>query len=274
VVITVLPMTNEDAKSKMNALESLSVLSQKVRDKEINNLIIADNAKIEAIFSDVGQMDFYGISNQAIIEPLDVFNTYSAKASANVPLDGMEFLKILIDGEGLGLYGCMTVEDYEEDTAIAEAIISNLDDGLLASGFDLKQTRYVGVMVLANKEVWKDIPSSSINYAMSMVQDVAGTPEGIFRGIYEADIEEDVVKVYSFFSGLALPDPRVEELKAEVAEQKTLLKNKSVKRNLSLNIDHGESDTVSAVEKIKKKIAQKSSTFGKFTQSIVDKRKK
>ena len=273
VVITVLPMTNEDAQTKKNSLEALGNLAKKVQNKEISNLIIVDNAKIETIFSDVGQMQFYEVSNKAIVEPLDVFNTYSSISSKVKSLDPMEFLKILIDGGGLSLYGSITVADYEEDTALAEAVFTNLTSGLLAEGFDLKQTQYCGVMFLANKRVWDKLPSASINYAMSMVQDHAGTPLGVFRGIYEADIPEDVVKVYSFFSGLALPDSRVEELKAEVLAHSDILKKKDVKRNMNLNIDTGISETVTAADKIKAKITKKKSKFSQFTKGIVDKRK-
>ncbi|MAE87245.1 MAG: hypothetical protein CMB80_31215 [Flammeovirgaceae bacterium] len=273
VVITVLPMTNEDAQTKKNSLDALGKLARKVQSKEIHNLIVVDNAKIETIFSDVGPMQFYQVSNKAIVDPLDVFNTYSSLPSHVKSLDPMEFGKILIDGGGLSLYGSMTVANYEEDTALAEAVITNLTSGLLAEGFNLKQTQYCGVMFLANKSVWDKLPSASINYAMSMVQDHAGTPLGVFRGIYEADIPEDVVKVYSFFSGLALPDSRVEELKVEVAAHSDILKKKSVKRNLDLNIDTGTSETVTAAEKIKEKISKKKSKFSQFTKGIVDKRK-
>lgn len=273
IVITVLPMTNEDAQTKRNSLEGLGNLAKKIQEREIHNLIVVDNAKIETIFSDVGPMQFYQVSNQAIVDPLDVFNTYSSAPSHVKSLDPMEFGKILIDGNGLSLYGSMTVANYEEDTALAEAVITNLTSGLLAEGFNLKQTQYCGVMFLANKKVWDKLPSASINYAMSMVQDHAGTPLGVFRGIYEADIPEDVVKVYSFFSGLALPDSRVEELKVEVAAHSNTLKQKDVARNMNLNIDTGTSETVTAAEKIKEKINKKKSKFGQFTQGIVDKRK-
>jgi len=276
VVITVLPMMNEDAQTKSNALEALSDLSKMVQNKTIHNLIVADNTKIEAIYHDVNLLDFYEVSNKAIVEPLDVFNTYSAMSSKVKSLDGMELLKILIDGEGLSLYGCMDVYEYEEDVAIASALITNLSSGLLASGFDLKQTKYAGVIILANSGVWARIPSSSINYALSILQETAGCPAGVFRGIYETEnIKEDVVKVYSFFSGLALPDARVEELKKEVAAQKSVIKEKGANRNMNLNIDTGATETVSAVENIKKKIEKKSSMFGKFTnQTVIDKRKK
>lgn len=273
VVITVLPMTNEDAQTKKNSLEALAKLAEEVQGQRVHNLIIVDNAKIESIFKDVGPMDFYKVSNKAIVDPLDVFNTYSSFPSNVKSLDPMEFSKILIDGGGLSLYGSMTVANYEEDTALAEAVINNLTSGLLAEGFDLKQTRYCGVMFLANKNVWDKLPSASINYAMAMVQDHAGTPLGTFRGIYEADIPDDVVKVYSFFSGLALPDSRVEELKTEVATQLDVLKNKDVQRNMNLSMDMG-SKAVSDVDKVKDKIKSKASMFGKFTKGVVDKRRK
>jgi cell division GTPase FtsZ len=77
VVITVLPMTNEDAQTKKNALDALSKLSKEVRAGRVHNLIVVDNAKIETIFSDVGPMEFFAVSNQAIVEPSDVFNTHS-----------------------------------------------------------------------------------------------------------------------------------------------------------------------------------------------------
>ena len=274
VVITVLPMTNEDAQTKKNALDGLSKLSKEVQAGRVHNLIVVDNAKIETIFSDVGPMQFFSVSNQAIVEPLDVFNTYSSAASSVKSLDPMEFTKILIQGGGLSLYGSMTVSNYEDDVALADAVINNLTSGLLAEGFDLKQSQYCGVMFLANKSVWEKLPSSSIHYAMAMVQDHAGTPQGTFRGLYEANIKEDVVKVYSFFSGLALPDSRIDELKSEVASQLSIIKEKSEKRNLNLSIETGTSKTVSEADQVREKIKAKSSIFGKFTKSVVDKRRK
>ncbi len=50
VVITVLPMDTEDAQTKSNALETLSKLAKLTQTKRENNLIVVDNAKIEAIY--------------------------------------------------------------------------------------------------------------------------------------------------------------------------------------------------------------------------------
>lgn len=273
VVITVLPMDTEDAQTKNNALETLSKLSKLTQSKKVNNLIVVDNAKIEAIYHNVSQVDFYGVANKAIVEPIDAFNTLSSMPSSVKGLDPMEFSKLFIDGEGLTVYGELTVTNFAEDTAIAEAVVSNLNSNLLAGGFDLKQSRYVGVIIAANKEVWSKIPSSSITYAMAMVNDQCGTPKGVFKGIYSVETADPVVKVYSMFAGLGLPESRVSQLKKEAQEHMQAVKGKDEQRNLNLQLDTGVNETVSAAQKIKEKIAQKSSAFGRLMGGVVDKRR-
>lgn len=273
VVMTVLPMDTEDAQTKANALQTLSKLAALTRSKKVNNLIVVDNAKIEAIYSSVSQVDFYGVANKAIVETIDVFNTLSSMPSSVKGLDPMEWGKLFTDGEGLTVYGELTVDNYAEDTAIAEAIINNLNGNLLAGGFDLKQSRYVGVIIAANKEVWSKIPSSSITYAMSMVNDQCGTPKGVFKGIYTVESPDPVVKVYSMFAGLGLPDSRVTQLKKDAQEHMQTVKGKDEQRNLNLNLETGTNETVSAAQKVKDKIAAKSSAFGKLVGGVVDRRK-
>jgi len=275
IVIAALPMENEDAQTKSNALETLAKLSKLTQGKKVHNLIVVDNAKLEAIYSNVNQLEFFNVANKAIVEPLDVFNTLSASPSPVKPLDSAEFAKLLIDGEGLTIYGSVSVPNFMEDTAIAEAIINNLDGNLLASGFDLKQCRYVGVMVVANKETWAKIPSSSVNYGMEMIQDRCGQPRGIFKGIYSVDSEpNDSLKVYTMMSGLGLPQSRVAELKKSAQELMSNVKVKDDGRNLTLSLDTGTTDTVSAAQKIKDKISGKSSAFGKLMTPVVDRRNK
>jgi cell division GTPase FtsZ len=273
VVMTVLPMDTEDAQTKANALETLSKLARLTQTKKVNNLIVVDNAKIEAIYHNIGQMDFYGVANKAIVDTIDIFNTLSCMPSSVKGLDPMEWGKLFTDGEGLTVYGELTVDNFVEETAIAEAVVNNLDGNLLAGGFDLKQSRYVGVIIAANKDVWAKIPSSSITYAMAMVNDKCGTPKGVFKGIYTVDSPDPVVKVYSFFTGMGLPDSRVAQLKKEAQELAQNVKGKDEQRNLSLNLDTGTNETVSAAQKIKDKIASKSSAFGKLVGGVVDRRK-
>jgi cell division GTPase FtsZ len=273
VVMTVLPMDTEDAQTKSNALTTLAKLATFAQNKVIANLIVVDNAKIESIYQNVNQMDFYNVANKTIVNTIDAFNTLSSMPSSTKALDPMEFSKILIDGEGLSVYGEFTVENYSEDTAIAEAVINNLSNNLLAEGFDLKQAKYVGFIVTANKEVWSKIPAVSINYASSMVNDLCGAPNGVFKGIYVVDSPENVVTVYSMFSGVGLPESRVTQLKNETKALQEKVKSKDEGRKLTLNLDTGTNETVSAAQKIKSQIAAKNSTFGKFVGGTVDRRK-
>lgn len=273
VVITVLPMDTEDAQTKANSLETLSKLAKAAQTKKISNLIVVDNAKIEAIYSDVSQFEFFATANKAIVEPIDVFNTLSSMPSNYKPLDPMEWAKLFTDGEGLTVYGELTIKDFVGETAIAEAILNNLNSNLLAGGFDLKQSRYVGVLITAPKAVWDQIPQANITYAMHMVNDQCGTPKGVFKGMYIVDSADPVVKVYSMFTGLGLPDSRVTQLRKDAQELQQTVKGKDAQRNLNLNLDTGVNDTIDAAQKIKDKIAAKSSAFGKLVGGVVDRRK-
>ena len=272
VVIAALPMETEDAQTKSNALETLSKLAKLTQSKKVNNLIVVDNAKIESIYQHVSQVDFYPTANKAIVEPLDMFNTLSSMASSVKGLDPMEFSKIFLDSEGLTIYGELTIDNYVEDTAIAEAVINNLNGNLLAGGFDLKQSKYVGVIIAANKSVWDKIPSSSVNYAMAIVNDQCGSPKGVYKGIYTIDYPEDVIKVYSIFAGLGLPKSRIDQLKIETQELQSKSQIKDDNRNFTLKLDTGD-ETISAAQKIKNKITTKSSVFGKFINGVADRRK-
>jgi cell division GTPase FtsZ len=256
-------MTNEDALCKSNSLKTLSKLSEMVKNNVLSNLIVVDNARIEAIYAGVGQMEFFSKANKAITEPLDVFNSLSAKDSATKGLDPMELHKLLLDGGGLTSYGAFTVEDYEDDVAIATAVIENLNNNLLASGLKLEEAKYVGFIVAANERVWKNVSATSIQYAKSMVSDLASNTVGIFDGSYVIDCEEDVVKVYSLFSGMGLPRERVEELKNEVKVLESKAQKRDENRNLTLDVGMG-TETLSQADSLRKKIKAKNSTFGKI----------
>lgn len=274
ICICVLPMSAEDAQTKQNALETLSLLSKEVQNKRIHNLIVVDNTKLESLLSHVSTIDFYDVANKTIIAPLEVFNMLSMQPSSVKALDSMEFAKLLTDGNGLTVYGKMTVTNYEEETAIAEAIIGNLEGNLLASGFDLKQARYVGVMIVARKSVWDKVPSAATSYANSIVGDLV-QPIGLFRGIYVSeDCPNNVIEVWSMFSGLGLPESRVVQLKDEVKELSAKTKTKDAERNLHLKLDTGTEQTVSAADKIRQQIARKNSAFGTFAGNVQDLRKK
>lgn len=271
IVIGALPMESEDTLAKSNSLKTMAMLTNSIQSKKIVNAIIVDNAKIEAILSNVNQFDFFRIANDEIVNHLNAFNTYSMMPSPTKGIDSMELAKILFDGAGLSIYGSTIVKDFAEDTAIAEAIINNLDSGMLAGGFDLKRSKYAAVIMAAPKNVWSKISSAAQNYGLSMVNDTCGSAT-IFKGSYIDEEIKDHLKIYFMFSGLSIPSARIEELKKASQEHVEIMKNKNSQRSADLTINLGESTALNAND-IKAKIASKASAFGKFTQNIVDKRK-
>lgn len=274
IVMAALPMQNDDAQTKQNSLETLAKLSKMVQTKRISNLIVVDNAKIETVYSEVSQMEFFGVANKAICEPIDIFNTFSMKDSPVKGLDSAEWAKLFVDGDGLSIYGSMEVKNFTEKTALAESVLANLDGNLLASGFDVKEAKYVGVMFLANPKVWAQMPSVSVNYAHSILMEKCGEPTS-FKGIYEdSSMPEDHVKIYTFISGLSLPESRISALKAEVKVLQETTKAKEQARSVNLTLDTGNNETVSATQKLKQEIANKSSSFGKLMSgNVIDRRK-
>ena len=220
-------------------------------------------------------MDFFEVSNHAIVSTIDVFNRYSSMPSKTKPMDQMEWAKILTDGEGLTIYGEMSVDQVEDPIAIAEAVIQNLNSGLLAGGFDLKQTRYAGVLFVGNSKIMNSLPSSSINYAMEIIKENCPSATNIFRGVYEDNtIKENVLKVYSIYSGLGLPTSRIDQLKKEAHEESAKVRGREQTRNLSLNLDTGTEESVSAADRVREAIKNKSSGFNKNFVGIKDFRKK
>ena len=263
VVVTVLPMASDDAQTKENSLKTLAKLGALAQNKVISNIIVVDNAKLEAIFSEVSHMNFFEVGNKAIVEPVDVFNTFSKMTSSEKALDSMEFAKLFIDGEGFCIYGGMTVSDYQSDPlAIARAVVENFDQGLLASGFDIASAKYAGCMIIANSRVWSQISRGSTDMVIELIRDQATGVETIFRGSYIDDsLEEDVVKVYSMFSGLGFPEGRVSQLRKDVDADKVRIQERAKARTTNLTIDIGKDKVVSKADEIKQQLVKSNSKF-------------
>jgi len=61
VAIVVLPLSSDDAQAKHNALEALGEFAKFAQSKKVSCIITVDNAKIETIYKDVSQLNFYEI---------------------------------------------------------------------------------------------------------------------------------------------------------------------------------------------------------------------
>jgi cell division GTPase FtsZ len=277
IVLAVLPLSSDDGQSKNNSVQTLSKLATMVQNKQIANLIIIDNSRIETIFADVSQMDFFSVANTAVVAPIDAFNKFSSMSSKVKSLDPMEFASLILQGHGLSIYGELNVghDVVQEPTAIAEAIIESLSGSLLSSGFDLKQASYVGVLFIGNPKVMQSIPSANINYAMSLIKETSPSATAVFKGVYEDPemTEQDGLKIYSFFAGLGLPDLKIQTLRAQAKEELDKVQGRDQNRNLTLKLDLGDESTNMA-QKVKDMIKKNSSNFNKTFVGIKDFRKK
>ena len=61
----------------------------------------------------------------------------------------------------------------------------------------------------------------------------------------------DVVKIYSFATGLGLPKARIDNLKADVSSQEKMIKTKDEDRKKKLVLETSKDEAVSDVDKIK-----------------------
>jgi len=219
---------------------------------------------------------FWDTANDAIVEPLHLFNSLSASPSKYTSLDPMDFGRVFL-GSDCTIYGMIEVDDYTEEDAIAEAIVENLETGLLADGFNLTQTRYAGIIITGSADVLSKIPANQVEYGMAMLNKITSDGTAVYRGVYEVEDHPDVLRVYTLLSGLGLPEDRVAELQLEAERHMKALESKEGKRDVNMKIDLGKTQAISSSDKLHRKIKNKKSAIGKLTKNskrIVDKRRR
>lgn len=276
-VLYVLPMASEDTLSKHNSIQTLAKLATLASADVINSLFVVDNAKVELMYPGMSMAQFWKTANTAIVEPVHLFNKLSANPSEHTSLDPMDFSRVFIGTGDCALYGMIEVEDYMEDEAVAEAMLTSLESGLLSADFNLGQTRSAGVIVTGSKKALAEVPAANLEYGFAMVSKICNEGTRVFRGVYEVPDHDDTLKIYTFFSGLGLPEERIGELKAEAERHMKALEGKESSRATAMNIDLGKTKTVSAADALHNKIKNKHSAMGKLTKNskrIVDKRRR
>ncbi|KKL50979.1 hypothetical protein LCGC14_2300120, partial [marine sediment metagenome] len=119
--------------------------------------------------------------------------------------------------------------------------------------------------------------ATNIEYGFALVNKLCNDGTRVFRGVYEIPSKDDVLRIYSFFSGLGLPEERVAELKAEAEKHMAILNKKEDSRATSMLVDIGKTKTTSAVDVLHKKIKSKHSAMGKLkknAKSVIDRRRR
>ncbi len=267
VLLATLPMVNEGATTKTNAIHALDELSQLSKKEAINGLIIVDNSRIEVLYPNVASSALWSVANAEIVNVLNTLNTVSALGTAHTALDPMDFAKIFTTGN-CTIYGKLKIPHYMEPSALADAILENVTANVLAEGFDLSQTIRAGIVLVAPSDVLEQIPSVHVNYAFRALNDLVGSAD-VFRGVYtmnrglESSAEVgDFVTMYCIFSGIGLPRDRVESLIKESNIQTSELDKKMGDKSV-MNVFE-EARTVQVEEDQYQAIKQSKSPVGQM----------
>lgn len=279
IVMLVLPGSTDDSQSKFNSVQVLSDMADLASKEVINSLVLVDNAKIELAYSSLGPAQFWKVANNAIVEPLHMFNALAAQPSNLESLDPMDLAKSLLEAGNCVLFGSnrITREEYESnDLALVSAISDNLEHGLLASGFDLKEAQSVGILVTARQEVLDTIPTQSISFIFKFIADEYSSAR-VFKGIYQVPSDDDDIQIYFIFSGMGLPRERVDSLKKEADRHTSALVDKKKLSADKMNVGLNKDRTTTAADKMLDKIRKNKSAVGKLISAsrkdILDRRR-
>lgn len=242
VVIYTLPMNDEGAAAKSNAVKTLERIAAMVNDDLISSLIIVDNAKIQQHYPNVSVKDFWSLANFDIVNHFNMFNTVSKCGTNYDALDPMDFANIISTG-GCLIYGRVEVpvvhqgEIVLDEDKLAKALIRGVNEGTLAEGFDVTQSVNIGVIITGSEEVLSQIPAMNVNYAFNMLSEHVGEDCSIYRGMYADDTATDSLTVYTIFAGLGLPSQRITRLKDEASNALERIESKKKKTKLSMSAD-------------------------------------
>lgn len=279
ITILVLPGSTDDSQSKFNSINVLSELADLASKEIINSLVLVDNAKIELAYSNLGTSQFWKIANKAIVEPLHMFNHMAAQPSDLESLDPMDLAKSLLEAGNCVLFGSnvVTREEYDSnDLALVTSISDNLENGLLASGFDLKEAQSVGILVTARPEVLERIQSQSISFIFKFIGDEYSSAR-TFKGIYSVPSDSDDITIYFIFSGMGLPESRVDSLKKEAERHTSAMSDKKKVSSGKMNVGLTKDKTTAAADRMMDKIRKNRSAVGKLISSsrkdILDRRR-
>lgn len=265
-VLCTLPTSSEGTVTKSNAIAALDKLGKLSASKIIAGLIVIDNSRIEDIYSNVSLGGFYKVANFDIASIFNTFNTLSSLPSNYVSLDPTDFLRIMTSGN-CTVFGKVSVPLSIEDGQVnlneddlAQTLLQSVTEGLLAKGFDVKETVRGGVYILGKASVLNQIPAETFSYAFASLNDELNKAD-IFRGVYNDERLNDQLQVYILLSGLGLPRERVNQLMEQAQQDLEVMESKEVDSKARMEVF--QKTSLSEDDKYRQKKKQ-NSTFGKM----------
>jgi cell division protein FtsZ len=270
-ILYTLPMTSEGTVTKANAIEGLDKLAKLSVNKIINGLIIIDNSRIEEIYTNVSLGGFFKVANFDIANIFNTFNTLSSLPTQYSAIDPMDFAKIMTSGN-CTIYGKVEIPLVIENGMIqvteddvANALLQNLNEGLLADSFDVSEALRAGVYITGKAEYLEQIPASTFNYAFASLNEELKKAD-LFKGVYADERLNDKLTIYALISGVGLPRERVELLKEQAAADVQEMEEKEQSTRSKMEVFQQQASREQDKYRLQKK---KGTTFGK----MVDRRR-
>jgi cell division GTPase FtsZ len=226
-VIGTLPTKKEDTTAKKNALQSLEDLFSLALSKKISPFIIADNAKIQEKFPNMGIMDFWQKANEEITSVFHLINLMSVQnGKYGGALDKKDYTNIIRSG-GCMIYGSADI-DTSSNSAISSSVASQTEDGLLADGFSLTDSNCAGVVIIGDDNSLRGFSMENQEHILDLVRKIIGAGT-VYHGTYALP-NAPSVKMLSVYGGLGLPVSRVKKLIEETKQQVDIVQEKEINK--------------------------------------------
>ena len=222
--IYTLPLNSEDKTTKSNCIRGLKVLYELIKSEEISPVILIDNQKILENYPNLSITKFWQKANMEIVRTFDYFNILPRRKSIYYSaLDSMDYARIF-SSPGFMTFGKAELTEFKDKLALTDCVRSSVENGLMCRGYDLTKAKNIGIVLIGSEKVLNKIPAKSIDYAFESINGIMSNGT-VFKGVYRDESFKDKLVIFAVFSGLGLPEQRIEELKAGASQKLDIEEN-------------------------------------------------
>lgn len=231
IAMAVLPASSESHTAKVNALQGVNALL----DVPFEALLVVDNQKVYAAFSNAGIDQFLHEGNRAVVSAFDELNCMSGQAdlSSIRSFDPQEFQHTLLSG-GVVVFGSAVIDDSLTPESLLKAVRSTVTDhDYLGSGYELEDAVVISAVMVSNADVLADTPATVFEDFSAELKNETGGAD-LHTGIYGGDVKS--TRVHIMVGGLPLPG-RTQELLEEAAQEAERFSSKKAPRKKLKKLD-------------------------------------
>lgn len=231
IAMAVLPASSESHTAKVNALQGINALL----DVDFEALIVVDNQKVYAAFSNAGLDQFLHEGNRAVVSAFDELNGLSGQGdlSSIRSFDPPQLRHTLLSG-GVVVFGSRVIADALTPESLLDAVrFTVADHEYLGSGYKLPDAVVVSAVMISNADVLADTPATVFEDFSAQLKNETGGAD-LHAGIYGGDVKS--TRVHVMVGGLPLPS-RTQELLDEAAQEAERFSTKRAPRKKLQKLD-------------------------------------